>query len=329
MSKRREYRKDDFDKTAKKPAEEKALESGAPDNGDHAADEKARASVFASESAANTASKAASATGAPTTGVSSATSTGPLSAADTSSHSKNTTSKGSFGFEVSSSTSTSGVKAGSASASSSAKTGSASASSSAKAGSVSNYASDSSVSPKDDSADEQDSSAEDASTTPASSDEGFESSSEYENVPPISPYDEYDLSGFDVDTSDAIERYLDMDAEYGKLPHPDVFNAYPPEIQRKIMEWTDRDVKARRDDESRRQDDAMRAEIERVRRGQMVPAIITVLALVCGAVTGIVTANPLFALVFMLVPLAVIAGRIAGVGQDNPDGNHRNKPPKM
>lgn len=42
---------------------------------------------------------------------------------------------------------------------------------------------------------------------------------------------------------------VESDTDYLLLPHPDVFNAYPPEVQRKIMEWADRDVRARRDDE--------------------------------------------------------------------------------
>ena len=123
----------------------------------------------------------------------------------------------------------------------------------------------------------------------------------YNYVPPIDANSrEPELSGLDVFLEDESEIVLDEDSEYGKLPHPDVFNAYPPEIQRKIMEWVDRDVKARRDDESRRQDELMRAEVESNRRKQMFPTIITVLALVCAAVTGVVTQNPLFPLVFLL-----------------------------
>lgn len=159
--------------------------------------------------------------------------------------------------------------------------------------------------------------------------DAFSSSDSYGDVPPIG-FDggTADLSGLDVATNGAVEQFLSEDGEYGKLPHPDVFNAYPPEVQRKIMEWTDRDVKARRDDESRRRDEVMRAEVDRDRRRQMFPTIITVLALACAAVTGVVTQNPLFPLVFLLVPLAVIAARVAGDG-DSGSRNHRNKPPRM
>ena len=164
------------------------------------------------------------------------------------------------------------------------------------------------------------------STVSGSAETSFAASDGFGGVPPISPEDrEIDLSGLDIN----IEDFLDEDSEYGKIPQPEVFNSYPPEVQRKIMEWTDRDVKARRDDESRRRDEMMRAQIDNKRRRQMFPAIITVLALICAAVTGVVTANPLFPLVFMLVPLAVIAARVAGDDGSGGRGNRRNKPPQV
>lgn len=104
----------------------------------------------------------------------------------------------------------------------------------------------------------------------------------------------------------AMNELLSQEGEYGALPHPDVFNAYPPEVQRKIMEWTDRDVKARRDDESRRKDELVRATIERNRRKQVIPAIIVVVAVLCGAIVGFATGNPVFTIAFLFVPIAVI-----------------------
>lgn len=64
---------------------------------------------------------------------------------------------------------------------------------------------------------------------------------------------------------------VESDTDYLLLPHPDVFNAYPPEVQRKIMEWADRDVRARRDDESLRQDALIRAQAARERTIMAVP----------------------------------------------------------
>ena len=160
----------------------------------------------------------------------------------------------------------------------------------------------------------------------ASDASGFSSGSSYSfgDVPPIDPMS--DLSGFDefrysfdaddLAELDALEELLSGDAEYGKLPLPEVFNEYPPEVQRKIMEWTDRDVRARRDDASRRQDEMARAIVERNRRNQIIPAVIIVLALICAAITSVVSGNPLFAFAFMIVPVVVIVARV--VTDDTP-----------
>lgn len=90
------------------------------------------------------------------------------------------------------------------------------------------------------------------------------------------------------------------------LPSPEIFNAYPPEVQRKIMEWTDRDFRARREDESRRQDAILRANIARDRSKTIVPVLIIVLAIVCALVTGIYTRNAIFSIAFLVVAVVVI-----------------------
>lgn len=158
-------------------------------------------------------------------------------------------------------------------------------------------------------------------------------SGDYSSIPPMDP--EGGPSGYyGVDYTldeEGSDKTFDFDAEFpgefANLPHPDVFNAYPPEIQRKIMEWIDRDVRARRDDESKRRDAIMRAEVERTRRSQMIPAIIVVLALVCGVVSGVWTGNPLFAIAFIIVPLAVIGALLAGgVRKKSSREKYLNKP---
>lgn len=47
-----------------------------------------------------------------------------------------------------------------------------------------------------------------------------------------------------LDSDEGPLTYDPIEFEDGcvSLPHPDVFNSYPPEVQRKIMEWTDRDI---------------------------------------------------------------------------------------
>lgn len=99
---------------------------------------------------------------------------------------------------------------------------------------------------------------------------------------------------------------VESDTDYLLLPHPDVFNAYPPEVQRKIMEWADRDVRARRDDESLRQDALIRAQSARERMVMVVPVAIIILCIVCAAVTGLYTKSAVFAVAFLVVAVAVI-----------------------
>lgn len=99
---------------------------------------------------------------------------------------------------------------------------------------------------------------------------------------------------------------VESDTDYLPLPHPDVFNAYPPEVQRKIMEWADRDVRARRDDESLRQDALIRAQASRERMVMAVPVAIIILCIVCATITGMFTKSAVFAVAFLVVAIAVI-----------------------
>lgn len=99
---------------------------------------------------------------------------------------------------------------------------------------------------------------------------------------------------------------VESDTDYLLLPHPDVFNAYPPEVQRKIMEWADRDVRARRDDESLRQDALIRAQAARERTIMAVPVAIIILCIVCATITGMFTKSAVFAVAFLVVAIAVI-----------------------
>lgn len=99
---------------------------------------------------------------------------------------------------------------------------------------------------------------------------------------------------------------VESDTDYLLLPHPDVFNAYPPEVQRKIMEWADRDVRARRDDESLRQDALVRAQASRERMVMAVPVAIIILCIVCATITGMFTKSAVFAVAFLVVAIAVI-----------------------
>lgn len=106
-----------------------------------------------------------------------------------------------------------------------------------------------------------------------------------------------------LDSDEGPLTYDPIEFEDGcvSLPHPDVFNSYPPEVQRKIMEWTDRDIRARRDDESRRQDAILRANIARSKTKMAVPVAIVILSIVCAAITGLYTKSALFVIAFLAV----------------------------
>lgn len=167
--------------------------------------------------------------------------------------------------------------------------------------------------------------------TGTQSDFGSDTSGIDELVQPVDPIGPKQ-PGLNLDEYESMAQFLSGDADYAALPHPDVFNAYPAEVQRKIMEWTDRDVKARRDDESRRQDELTRSRVERERRSQSFPTVIVVVAILCGAVTGIVTQNPVFTLAFILVPIAVIVARLVGDelwGGKRRDPNDHKLPPRV
>lgn len=111
------------------------------------------------------------------------------------------------------------------------------------------------------------------------------------------------------------------------LPHPDVFNSYPPEVQRKIMEWTDRDIRARRDDESRRQDAILRANIARSKTKMAYPAAIVILSIVCAAITGLYTKSALFVIAFLAVAVVVIiVGFVSRYERGRRDGSESQYP---
>lgn len=58
------------------------------------------------------------------------------------------------------------------------------------------------------------------------------------------------------------------------LPHPKSFNAYNAEAQRMILDCADRQTRAVFDDESKRQDKLVEAEIRQGLVGQMLSAFV-------------------------------------------------------
>mgnify|MGYP003289085197 FL=1 len=127
----------------------------------------------------------------------------------------------------------------------------------------------------------------------------------------IGGYPEFLRQDAEEESSDACDGPItrepfEFEGGCVSLPHPDVFNSYPPEVQRKIMEWTDRDIRARRDDESRRQDAILRANIAREKTKMGVPVAIVILSIICAAITGLYTRDAAFVIAFLTVAVVVI-----------------------
>ncbi len=64
------------------------------------------------------------------------------------------------------------------------------------------------------------------------------------------------------------------------------------------------------DDESRRQDKLVEAEIRQGRNGQIASTAIMILALLLAAIVGIVTSNAVMSGAFLVLPFATIIGNL-------------------
>lgn len=109
----------------------------------------------------------------------------------------------------------------------------------------------------------------------------------------------------------AIREIASISMEWGgPLPDPGSLKQYDPSVQDKIVEWADRKVTATYDDESRRQDRLVEAEIRQGRNGQAASTFIMVLALVLAAVVGVATGNAVMSGAFLMLPFATIIGNL-------------------
>ena len=171
-----------------------------------------------------------------------------------------------------------------------------------------------------------------------------DSTGAYDEVPAIGPDDDVrqvrppsvqDLDDISFEELTAsMAQFAATEDNAALLPLPEVFNAYPPEVQRKLMEWADRDVKARRDDESHRQDELIRATVERDRRHQAVPTLTVILAIICATATGIATGNVVLPVAFVVLALAVVIGTFISdymmtKEKNRPQSNSRVNPPRV
>lgn len=75
------------------------------------------------------------------------------------------------------------------------------------------------------------------------------------------------------------------------LPPPKSFNAYSSDAQRMILDWADRQTRAVFDDESKRQDRLVEAEIRQAVVGQGLSAFVILASIAASVVVGIMTGN--------------------------------------
>lgn len=90
------------------------------------------------------------------------------------------------------------------------------------------------------------------------------------------------------------------------LPHPKSFNAYNAEAQRMILDCADRQTRAVFDDESKRQDKLVEAEIRQGLVGQVLSASVILTSIAASVVVGIMTGDAKMSGAFLVLPFATI-----------------------
>lgn len=78
----------------------------------------------------------------------------------------------------------------------------------------------------------------------------------------------------------------------GPIPDADALAAYPVSIQERIIDWQERQIKAMFDDESKRQDRIVDAEISQGARNQWLSFVVNFVIVVGALVAFVLTGNP-------------------------------------
>lgn len=94
------------------------------------------------------------------------------------------------------------------------------------------------------------------------------------------------------------------------LPHPKSFNAYNADAQRMILDCADRQTRAVFDDESKRQDRLVEAEIRQGLVGQVLSALVILASIAASVVVGIMTRNATMSGAFLVLPFTTIIGQL-------------------
>lgn len=112
------------------------------------------------------------------------------------------------------------------------------------------------------------------------------------------------------------------------LPHPDVFNRYPPRFAQDYgvdvvtfapAVMTNRAVRTR----------FLRANIARDKTRMAVPVVIIIMSILCAAITGLYTKNALFVIAFLIVALVVIIALFVSRYEQSRRGHSYSQYPKM
>lgn len=109
----------------------------------------------------------------------------------------------------------------------------------------------------------------------------------------------------------AALRQLSVTEQWaGMLPHPKSFNAYNAEAQRMILDCADRQTRAVFDDESKRQDKLVEAEIRQGLVGQVLSACVILASIAASVAVGIKTGNAVMSGAFLVLPFTTIIGQL-------------------
>lgn len=126
----------------------------------------------------------------------------------------------------------------------------------------------------------------------------------------------------------ASETYAVHQEYEGILPHPAQFNAYNQNAQEVLLEIARAQVKAAFEDESKRQDKLVNAEIKQGNRGQVFSTIIICLTVSAAIVVALCTGNAIVASLMAGIPLVSIIGNLFRPTKSRPistSGNQEKK----
>lgn len=134
---------------------------------------------------------------------------------------------------------------------------------------------------------------------------------------------EGDLREIDLEVTRVLEAEFGV-AHVGPIPDPATLEAYPLAVKDKIIEWQDRKIKAMFDDESKRQDDIVAAEIRRGNRGQWLSFVINAVLIFGTLIAFVVTGKPSVFWAYTLLGANAAANVIITINKNKNSGGGGN-----